>query len=248
MTSLSVSKPGILGRNPKLNAIMLDFNQQLRFHYIPENLRKLCSDQLRLLDVGAGVGTLNNYLINQISGDITNVETTNAYKLSNQVIADGRHLPFADSAFDVTLSSDVLEHIDAADRAAFLQELQRCARIGVVFTFSTIHKQNPKRSGIRLFEKLSRNQPQWYLEHNSTAIIRIENLAESLGLDLEPTVGVLALFFTGLLQNVPWRANLRATLNVISYLIVRAIDMPPYYGYGVTIIKKGGKGFEKNGC
>jgi hypothetical protein len=51
-------------------------------------------------------------------------------------------------------------------------------------------------------------------------------------------VGVFALFFTGLLQNVPWKANLRAALNIISYLIVKAIDIPPYYGYGVTIIKK----------
>jgi len=46
--------------------------------------------------------------------------------------ADGRSLPFPDGAFDVAHASLVLHHLSREDAVAFLGELRRVARIGVV--------------------------------------------------------------------------------------------------------------------
>lgn len=49
--------------------------------------------------------------------------------------ADGRALPFEDSAFDVVHSSAVLEHVGSAEQQqAFIRELTRVARRAVFFT------------------------------------------------------------------------------------------------------------------
>jgi len=47
-------------------------------------------------------------------------------------VADGRALPFPDAAFDVAHASLVLHHLDAVDAAAFLRELRRVSRRGVI--------------------------------------------------------------------------------------------------------------------
>ena len=47
-------------------------------------------------------------------------------------IADGRALPYPDGAFDVAHASLVLHHLEPADAVAFLRELRRVARRGIV--------------------------------------------------------------------------------------------------------------------
>ena len=47
-------------------------------------------------------------------------------------VADGRSLPFPDNSFDVAHASLVLHHLSRADAVAFLGELDRVARIGIV--------------------------------------------------------------------------------------------------------------------
>ena len=47
-------------------------------------------------------------------------------------VADGRSLPYPDAAFDVAHASLVLHHLEPEDAVAFLRELRRVARIGVV--------------------------------------------------------------------------------------------------------------------
>jgi ubiquinone/menaquinone biosynthesis C-methylase UbiE len=46
--------------------------------------------------------------------------------------ADGRSLPYPDAAFDVAHASLVLHHLGPADAVAFLRELRRVARTGIV--------------------------------------------------------------------------------------------------------------------
>jgi ubiquinone/menaquinone biosynthesis C-methylase UbiE len=48
------------------------------------------------------------------------------------VVADGRSIPFPDGAFDVAHSSLVIHHLDPADAVAFLREMARVSRRGVV--------------------------------------------------------------------------------------------------------------------
>jgi ubiquinone/menaquinone biosynthesis C-methylase UbiE len=47
-------------------------------------------------------------------------------------IADGRALPWPDGSFDVAHASLVLHHLSPADAVAFLRELRRVARVGIV--------------------------------------------------------------------------------------------------------------------
>lgn len=57
------------------------------------------------------------------------IERTRGLELA---IADGRGLPYPDGAFHVAHTSMVLHHLDPADAVAFLRELRRVARSGVV--------------------------------------------------------------------------------------------------------------------
>jgi SAM-dependent methyltransferase len=47
-------------------------------------------------------------------------------------IADGRALPYADASFDLGHASMVVHHLDADEAVAFLRELRRVSRLGIV--------------------------------------------------------------------------------------------------------------------
>jgi ubiquinone/menaquinone biosynthesis C-methylase UbiE len=47
-------------------------------------------------------------------------------------VADGRRLPYRDASFDVGHASMVLHHLDPDDAVAFLRELRRVSRLGIV--------------------------------------------------------------------------------------------------------------------
>ena len=47
-------------------------------------------------------------------------------------VADGRKLPYSDNTFDVVHSSMVLHHVDPTEAVAFLREMSRVARRGIV--------------------------------------------------------------------------------------------------------------------
>jgi 2-polyprenyl-3-methyl-5-hydroxy-6-metoxy-1,4-benzoquinol methylase len=47
-------------------------------------------------------------------------------------VADGRRLPYPDASFDVGHASLVLHHLEEEDAVAFLRELRRVSRLGIV--------------------------------------------------------------------------------------------------------------------
>ncbi len=57
-----------------------------------------------------------------------------SYPLVTFVQADGRSLPFPDDSFDVVHSNAVIEHIPYSDQQAFVSELVRVARAGMLTT------------------------------------------------------------------------------------------------------------------
>ncbi|NJL32553.1 MAG: class I SAM-dependent methyltransferase [Chloroflexaceae bacterium] len=57
-----------------------------------------------------------------------------ACQLEGYIQGDGRHLQFADQSFDLVISCDAYEHVPAADRPGFWQELLRVAQAGVLLT------------------------------------------------------------------------------------------------------------------
>ena len=48
------------------------------------------------------------------------------------LLADGRHLPFREGAFDVVIGLEVIEHLPKADGLLFLEELERQARREII--------------------------------------------------------------------------------------------------------------------
>jgi SAM-dependent methyltransferase len=99
-----------------------------RAHAIAEAIAPAVREGERILDVGCGTGELAALLQDRIEGvQITGVETQLRGCASILVQQyNGRMLPFADNAFDVTVIADVLHHAD--DAAAVLREANRVSR------------------------------------------------------------------------------------------------------------------------
>jgi 2-polyprenyl-3-methyl-5-hydroxy-6-metoxy-1,4-benzoquinol methylase len=231
-------------RNPTLKALSLDFNQNIRFAYVCKGLKKLRTRNasqrpgLTLLDVGAGLGTLSNHLFQEFGFSVINIEISPKGSLRDLVVADGRALPFRNNTFDFVISSDVLEHVKQSDRGSFISELLRCSTQGIVITYSKIHRDNQSSSGVKIFEKLCINPPEWYLEHNYVEIVDDTLLMDEVKksgakiAEIKPLSGVFSLFFT----SAQCRFNIRGVslfLNAIFYLVTRIIDPPPHYGFGM---------------
>lgn len=82
----------------------------------------------RVLDVGDAAGYLRIF-----AGDLRLVGVdvyVQPERLEGAVplVGDGSNLPFADRTFDAVVSSDVLEHVPAETRPAFLAEISRVSR------------------------------------------------------------------------------------------------------------------------
>jgi len=82
-----------------------------------------------IVDVGCGDGAITNALGRHWS--VTGVDSSREalkYVTTEAVLADARELPFADASFDLTMSSQMLEHLDDGIYRAALGELRRVAR------------------------------------------------------------------------------------------------------------------------
>jgi SAM-dependent methyltransferase len=82
-----------------------------------------------IIDVGCGDGAITNALGQQWA--VTGVDSSRTalqHVTTEAVLADARELPFADSSFDLAMSSQMLEHLDDATYHAAVVELRRVAR------------------------------------------------------------------------------------------------------------------------
>jgi 2-polyprenyl-3-methyl-5-hydroxy-6-metoxy-1,4-benzoquinol methylase len=242
----------LIHQNPTLRTLAIDFNQHIRFTYVVKNfeflLRALSvrKSNFTLLDVGAGLGGLSEYFLTKFKGFAINIDISKEHNLRNLVVADCRKVPFRDNSFDFVSSTDVLEHIKHDYRGEFLNELLRCSKFGIVITYSKIHKDNSLSSGIRLFEKLCRNPPYWYTDHNLNKLVDDSSIIDLLKknsaqvVEAKPLSGIFNVFFTGLrclmdrLLTTTWS---RLIFNMISYFITRLVDPPPYYNFGLVALK-----------
>jgi ubiquinone/menaquinone biosynthesis C-methylase UbiE len=89
--------------------------------------------------------------------------------------ADGRSLPYPDGAFDVAHTSLVLHHLSREDAVAFLGELRRVARLGVVVNDLARSRANWLGAWLML-HALTRNA--WTLHDGVLSVRRAWTLAE----------------------------------------------------------------------
>lgn len=99
---------------PDIQAKIIVFEQ-----LIPEAVRSI-------VDVGCGDGAITDALAR--SRRVVGVDSSRvalAHVSTESVLADATALPFPDAAFDLALSSQMLEHLDDGAYAAALRELTR---------------------------------------------------------------------------------------------------------------------------
>jgi ubiquinone/menaquinone biosynthesis C-methylase UbiE len=108
------------------------------------------TDTIRVLDVGTGAADIPARMLRargpwravHVTATDSRLEVIEAAKVLEPSlaeepnlsleVADGRSLPFPDGAFDVAHASLVLHHLDPDEAVAFLRELRRVARTGIV--------------------------------------------------------------------------------------------------------------------
>src|SRR5207244_8209583 len=90
---------------------------------------------LRILEVGANFHRdLERFLPEERVVYLDVAGASDGSRRDGLVQGDGTASPFADGAFDLVLALDVLEHVPAARRSAFLLEIRRVARRALVLS------------------------------------------------------------------------------------------------------------------
>ncbi len=145
-------------------------DQRIRFHLIEQELPP---PPARILEVGCGSGEFlqrlqqRGYLVRGCELSESLVAAAHARGLREEVYqGSGTALPEADNAYDVVLSSDVLEHVPPEGRARFLDEMVRVAAPGARVVLTYWSRNNlPFRIYGAYCLTLTGGLPQWYLEH-----------------------------------------------------------------------------------
>jgi SAM-dependent methyltransferase len=164
----------------------------LRYAGVINSLEMFCHDKpFRLLEVSSGRGGIASFLglpdaqvclVDQTVDILAARHSTSAWR----VCADGCVLPFADRSFDIVVSVDTVEHIPQPRRAAFLEELKRIARWGVIITCPLVSEDGrfqARKTDLCLQEELrerNRKVPRWLEEHIDRGHPSVEELLGSL--------------------------------------------------------------------
>lgn len=106
----------------------LPCDQYQRHSAVADAVESLAAQNATILDVGGGRGMLSLFLPKH---QVTTLDAR-PYDVPGHVHNTRESLPFADNAFDMVVSVDVLEHIPESSREPFIRELWRVAKRAVV--------------------------------------------------------------------------------------------------------------------
>lgn len=112
------------------------------------------SHLLKILDIGCGVGTLDQYLCSHfqsLHGVDISAGLIEAAKKANPTVQyqtyDGNRMPYADESFDVVFTVCVLHHVEPKNRHHFFNEMKRVTKKGGM---SLVFEHNPYNPLTRL--------------------------------------------------------------------------------------------------
>jgi hypothetical protein len=133
-------------------------------------VRQLPEVQEVILEVGSGavgVGLIHHAPF--VGCDVTFEHKPVANMLA--VSGSALRLPFADSQFDCSIASDVLEHIPAPSRTAFMAELVRVSRRRIILGFPYgAPAEQADRWVARWLTWRKRPLPGWLIEHQALGV------------------------------------------------------------------------------
>lgn len=160
----------------RLDPSNLSFDRFGRLRRIAEIIESL--DASKILDIGGFPCLLADALPDR------EVWTADRQPCEREryVEASGDNLPMGDDEFDVVVASDVLEHVPAESRGAFLDECLRVAKSHVIFSGpfdtpgvayceSTVHDWRKRLSG---------QGDEWLAEHIACGLPSLETTAKHL--------------------------------------------------------------------
>lgn len=143
--------------------------------------------KLKVLDVG-GSGSMMEAFADV---DLTIIDVLpNTENRDNYIQGSALTTPFADSAFDAVISCDVLEHIDANDRATFLKESARVSKdlLVVAAPFNLPGVRKAEISANDYYKKMTGRDHRWLLEHlldELPNLKKTEMIMENQGLEVD---------------------------------------------------------------
>lgn len=118
----------------------------------------------RVLEVGSGSSGIGEFYSGSFVG--LDLKFDNPIRTMDLVRGSATRLPFADGAFDVVISSDMIEHLPAHDRSAAIRELIRVSRGRVVVACPqgrAAHLSDVLLASIYRLRR--RTPPDWLQEH-----------------------------------------------------------------------------------
>jgi len=123
-----------------------DFFFEAKVRHILEARRRLPDSEVRVLELGCGVGLLQQRLrplLPHVWGIDPSIASLAAAPERRGIAADGLALPFADESFHLVIAVCVLHHVPPEHRAAFLAEATRVTRKNGIVTLCEHNPWNP---------------------------------------------------------------------------------------------------------
>lgn len=164
-------------------------DKSLRYKNVAKEIKKFKekNKKLKILDVGGGYSPLC-YLLDKKKFDLTvlDVSKEELGQLKNKkdiktIIADASEkVPFANNSFDIVASVASFEHVKAAKREKYIQELKRVAKQSVILYVQTDKIAEYYDRKIHSFRTKIGIKDEWTEEHMKYGL---------------PTTGQLKAFF-----------------------------------------------------
>jgi len=119
----------------------------------------------QLLDIGAGFGFLDSYLVNHSGVTVTATDFQGHLIASDdhsgrlrRASADAFRLPFKPGSFDAVMAVEMLHHLKRSDRWRALDEMCRVLKQGGVLLLIEVNRFHPLILGLTIFDSSERNQ------------------------------------------------------------------------------------------
>ncbi len=131
-----------------------------RYWIIAQIINSTVGPNAEIVDVGGKEGLLRSF---DFKPTVLDIEPSSEPKF---VLGNALDMPFKDKSFDVSISCDVLEHIEATDREKFIAEMVRVSRVAVICA----PFDNPGVSEVEIeindyYKSLLKSGHRWLQEH-----------------------------------------------------------------------------------
>lgn len=148
----------------------------LRYFPVVREIKKAKLDKVKILEIGSGATGITPYLkknIDAIDTDFSGPQTN----LVNKIKASALKLPFKKNEYDVSLSVDVLEHLQKEDREkAILEMLRVTKKLAIIVVPCGNEAQQQDKELHKHWNKIFNTKNQFLDEHVANGLPQVEDI------------------------------------------------------------------------